>query len=198
MKAIAFDFNGTMFMDTDKHRLAWNEFFQGLIGRPLSDEEFRVYACGPAVDTIIRRFYRAGLDDARIAALCEEKEAIYRRLCDRFSLEASECLFIDDLPRNIEGAQKAGMNGYCFQDGDVARLVGAFAGPLRGRGRGLLPRLGRPRRDAGGSQIVGQTRLAHDATQAAEGHVRHPGHGGQDDGCPQAQRPHAKRGRCGC
>ena len=31
-------------------------------------------------------------------------------------------LYIDDLPRYNEGAQKAGMNGYCFQDGDVARL----------------------------------------------------------------------------
>ena len=48
--------------------------------------------------------------------------AIYRRLCDRFSLEASESLFIDDLQRNIEGAQSIGMSGYCFQDGDVARL----------------------------------------------------------------------------
>ena len=48
--------------------------------------------------------------------------AIYRRLCDRFSLEASQCLFIDDLPRNIEGARSAGLNGYCFQDGDVAKL----------------------------------------------------------------------------
>ena len=57
MKAIVFDFNGTMFMDTDKHRLAWNEFFAKMIGRPLTEEEFRVYACGPGVDTIIRRFY---------------------------------------------------------------------------------------------------------------------------------------------
>ena len=48
--------------------------------------------------------------------------AIYRRLCDRFSLEPSECLFIDDLPRNIRGAESIGMQGYCFQDGDAARL----------------------------------------------------------------------------
>ena len=83
------------------------------------------------------------------------------------------------------------------RDGDVARLASPLAGVLRGRGRGPLPRLGRPGGDAGGSQVVGQARLAHDAAQASEGHVRHPGHGGQDDGCPQAQRPHVKRGRCG-
>ena len=77
------------------------------------------------------------------------------------------------------------------RDGDVARLIGYLTCVLRGRGRGPLPRLGRPRGDAGGAQVVGQARLAHDAAQAPEGHVRHPGHGGQNDGCPQAQRPHA-------
>ena len=84
------------------------------------------------------------------------------------------------------------------RDGDVARFACAIARGLRGRGRGPLPRFGSPGGDAGGPKVVGQARLAHDAAQAPEGHVRHPGHGGQDDGCPQAQRPHAKRGRCGC
>ena len=36
MKALAFDFNGTMYMDTDKHRQAWDIFFQKYIGRPLA------------------------------------------------------------------------------------------------------------------------------------------------------------------
>ena len=83
------------------------------------------------------------------------------------------------------------------RDGDVARFACAIARRLRGRGRGPLPRFGSPGGDAGGSQVVGQARLAHDAAQAPEGHVCHPGHGGQDDGCPQAQRPHMKRGHCG-
>ena len=76
------------------------------------------------------------------------------------------------------------------RDGDVVRPIGRLTWARRGRGRGPLSGLGRPRGDAGGPQVVGQARLAHDATQASEGHVRHPGHGGQDDGCPQAQRPH--------
>ena len=83
------------------------------------------------------------------------------------------------------------------RDGDVARFARTIARGLRGRGCGPLPRFSGPGGDAGRSQVVGQARLAHDAAQASEGHVRHPGHGGQDDGCPQAQRPHAKRGRCG-
>ncbi len=52
---------------------------------------------------------------------------IYRRLCDRFSLTAEECLFIDDVPRNVEGAEAVGMTGYCYADGDVKRLSAFLA-----------------------------------------------------------------------
>ena len=81
MKAIVFDFNGTMYMDTDKHRQAWNLFFQKYIGRPLEEEEFLHYACGPAVENIMRHFFPQVTDAARITALAGEKEEIYRRLC---------------------------------------------------------------------------------------------------------------------
>ena len=47
MKGIVFDFNGTMFWDSDKQRRSWDEFFEKYIGRPLTDEEFLIYACGP-------------------------------------------------------------------------------------------------------------------------------------------------------
>ena len=40
MKGIVFDFNGTMFWDSDKQRRSWDEFFEKYIGRPLTDEEF--------------------------------------------------------------------------------------------------------------------------------------------------------------
>lgn len=40
--------------------------------------------------------------------------AIYRCLLNRFRLKAEECLFIDDLPRNIEGAVGVGMSGHPF------------------------------------------------------------------------------------
>ena len=81
MKAIIFDFNGTMFMDTDKHRLAWDGFFKREIGHGLTDEEFLTYACGPGNAEIMRRFCKRPLSDADIEALTEEKERIYRRMC---------------------------------------------------------------------------------------------------------------------
>ncbi len=40
--------------------------------------------------------------------------AIYRLFLERFGLEASECVFVDDLPANVEGAVKTGFHGICF------------------------------------------------------------------------------------
>lgn len=46
---------------------------------------------------------------------------IYQILLDRYGLKAEECLFIDDVERNIRGAEKAGIRGYLF-DGNVDKL----------------------------------------------------------------------------
>ena len=90
MKAVVFDFNGTMFFDTDKQRKSWDVLFEKYIGRPLSNEEFLQHACGPEAAAVIRYFYRADLSDEEATALTEEKEGIYRRLCredrERFRL----------------------------------------------------------------------------------------------------------------
>ena len=39
---------------------------------------------------------------------------IYQILLDRFNLVPEECVFIDDMPENIEAARKQGMNGIVF------------------------------------------------------------------------------------
>ena len=46
---------------------------------------------------------------------------IYELALRKFGLPGDECVFIDDLQENIEGAEKAGIHGICF-DGDVAAL----------------------------------------------------------------------------
>lgn len=40
---------------------------------------------------------------------------IYRLLCSKYDLKAEECVFIDDLQKNVEAAQKEGMQGIVFQ-----------------------------------------------------------------------------------
>ena len=106
MKALAFDFNGTMYMDTDKHRQAWNLFFQKHIGRPLEEEEFLHYACGPAVENIMRHFFPQVTDAALITALAGEKEEIYRRLC-REDVEGLR--LIEGLPEALDRLQARGV-----------------------------------------------------------------------------------------
>ena len=46
---------------------------------------------------------------------------IYRRLLDRFHLDAERCIFIDDIPTNVEGALSVGLHGCVFK-GDVREL----------------------------------------------------------------------------
>lgn len=45
---------------------------------------------------------------------------IYETLLSRYGLVASECVFLDDLPENIEGAKNAGMKGIVFKNFEQA------------------------------------------------------------------------------
>ena len=57
--------------------------------------------------------------------LMKPDPAIYRLLCERYGLEPSECLFVDDNADNCEGARAAGMPAvrYC---GDVKAIQNAL------------------------------------------------------------------------
>ena len=47
---------------------------------------------------------------------------IFRTLLDRYGLEANQCIFIDDNPSNIAGAEQLGMHGILFHDADTLRV----------------------------------------------------------------------------
>lgn len=53
--------------------------------------------------------------------LLKPDPAIYRRLLTKFNLKSSECLFIDDLPQNIEGAKKVGFRAHLFRGSKTLR-----------------------------------------------------------------------------
>ncbi len=53
--------------------------------------------------------------------LVKPEKKIFEHLLNQFDLKAEECLFIDDAPRNIEGAKQVGIQGYLF-DGDSCKL----------------------------------------------------------------------------
>ncbi len=53
--------------------------------------------------------------------LVKPQPEIYRLFCEKFSLDAAECFFVDDMPINVEGALFAGMQGFVF-NGDALAL----------------------------------------------------------------------------
>ena len=56
-----------------------------------------------------------------VYGVVKPQREIYQILCDECGILPEETLFIDDSPKNIEGAQAFGIQGYVF-DGDVEKL----------------------------------------------------------------------------
>lgn len=54
--------------------------------------------------------------------------SIYRYLIDRHRLAPSECIFMDDVARNVEGARAAGMAAFVFHDAAQAETALRAAG----------------------------------------------------------------------
>ena len=48
-------------------------------------------------------------------------EAIFKRLLERYGLNAAECIFVDDLQRNVDGAIQAGLQGLLFRGAESLR-----------------------------------------------------------------------------
>ncbi len=100
MKAIIFDFNGTMLFDTEMHYRAWHVFMPKRLGRDVSREELDRNVIGQANVDIFHRYF-GDISPERIEKLTMEKEAEYRRQClldpDRFHLVEGLEEFLDTL-----------------------------------------------------------------------------------------------------
>ena len=78
MKAVIFDFNGTLYNDTPFHRAAWDNYMRRRFSIELTEEDFKHRILGPSNETIFRDFFGDRLSDAQIACYGREKEAEYR------------------------------------------------------------------------------------------------------------------------
>lgn len=78
---VIFDFNGTLFFDSDKHEEAWRIFSKKLRGTSFSDEELQNIMHGRTNKTLIEYLLGHSIDDEKSAQLGEEKEQIYREMC---------------------------------------------------------------------------------------------------------------------
>ena len=67
----------------------------------------------------------AEFEDCVFSAVCGKVKPnadIFAYLCGRNGLNPTECVFVDDNPANIAGAESFGIHGYLF-DGDVKKLT---------------------------------------------------------------------------
>ena len=127
---VVFDFNGTMFFDSDKHVKAWVEFTEELIGREITTKEKRVYVSNKSGREIIEHFLGYEISDDMYEQFSEEKEGIYRRLCndDKENLKLAPGLeqFLDfltenNVPRTIASVAPLSNMMYYFETFDLYR-----------------------------------------------------------------------------
>lgn len=100
----------------------------GELVRELKGRGYRIYLLSNVGLTLREYFHRIPGSECfdRLMASAEEgllkpAHEFYERLYEKFELNPAECFFIDDMPANVEGAIRTGMNGTVFH-GDVSRL----------------------------------------------------------------------------
>lgn len=77
------------------------------------------YELVPEVNEVLSLF--DGLVLSGPIGLIKPYKDIFNHLLTKYSLDANECIFIDDNEKNIEGSNNVGIEGYLF-DGDAKKL----------------------------------------------------------------------------
>ena len=104
MKGIIFDFNGTLYWDSQLHYDAWREFSKIIRGYEFSDIEMRDKMFGHTNEDIIE--YAIGKKPSKeiVEKYGKEKEALYRKRCllkpEEFKLAPGAIEFLDYLKEN--------------------------------------------------------------------------------------------------
>lgn len=107
---IIFDFNGTLFWDSELHMEAWREFSRRLRGTSFSDEEMLKYMFGRTNEDIIAYAIGKRPSPELVEKFAVEKEQVYRDMCKRhpeifklapFAEEFLNYLKESNIPRTI-------------------------------------------------------------------------------------------------
>ena len=81
MKGIIFDFNGTLYWDSQLHYDAWREYSKILRGYEFTDEEMRDKMFGHTNEDIIEYAIGKKPDIRMVEKYGKEKESLYRKRC---------------------------------------------------------------------------------------------------------------------
>ncbi|MGM9630289.1 HAD family hydrolase [Butyricicoccus sp.] len=82
MTGVIFDFNGTLFDDSDKQEEAWLAFAQAVFDKTITEEEFKTFFHGRNTDFSVQYLAGHAIDRAQLARYVEQRESIYRELCE--------------------------------------------------------------------------------------------------------------------
>lgn len=99
------------------------EYTRGLI-KDLQNKGFKVYCLSNMSYKAVRECWKdlcfiEELDGYVLSCdykLTKPEKEIYETLFKKYSLNPEECIFVDDLPSNIEGAKALGMKGVVFKN----------------------------------------------------------------------------------
>jgi HAD superfamily hydrolase (TIGR01509 family) len=110
---IIFDFNGVLWWDQALQELAWRQFAEQEMGITLTSEVMAVQVHGRNIQHTLEYLTGSSLEDDRLKQLSDQKETIYRDLCqaqgDEFKLSPGAVGLLDALaargiPRTIATA----------------------------------------------------------------------------------------------
>lgn len=103
-RGIIFDFNGTLYWDSPKHKQTWREYSKKLRGTAFSDEEMVKYMFGRTNEQIIKYAIGKQPTPEMVEKYGQEKEALYRQMCiedsENFHLAQGVEKFLDFLKEN--------------------------------------------------------------------------------------------------
>ena len=104
MKGIIFDFNGTLYWDSQLHYDAWREFSKILRGKAFTDEEMLEKMFGHTNEDIIAYAIGKKPSSHMVEKYGKEKEALYRKRCllnpENFHLAAGAVELLDYMKEN--------------------------------------------------------------------------------------------------
>lgn len=130
MIGVIFDFNGTMFFDSEKHVRAWTSYVEEVTGITPGKSDIERYIVGKSAKQIMEHFLGYELSEQMMEQFVEEKEGIYRMLCnaDKEGLKLAPGLteFLDylstyNIPRTIATAADLSNVMYYFETFDLYR-----------------------------------------------------------------------------
>lgn len=112
---VIFDFNGTLFFDSDKQEASWRAYSEKVRGYPLSGEEMLHKMHGRPNKAVLEYLTGQSIEEEILLKMGQEKEQLYRDMCKEDvqntkltpgSIELFEFMIVQKIPFTIATASE--------------------------------------------------------------------------------------------